>query len=77
MADGAFGPSARRWLGVRERMLDPGRRSLTTGEAAAMIGVSIPTIRLWADSGRVPCHRTAGGHRRFEVEEIRDWLRST
>ena len=36
-----------------------------------MLGVSVPTVRLWADSGRVPCHRTAGGHRRFEVEELR------
>lgn len=68
--------SARRWLGVRERQLAPGRRTLTTSEAAAMLGVSVPTIRLWADSGRVPCHRTAGGHRRFEVEELADWLRS-
>ena len=41
-----------------------------------MLGVSVPTVRLWADSGRVPCHRTAGGHRRFEVEELADWLRS-
>lgn len=69
-------PSARRWLGVRERQLAPGRRTLTTGEAAAMLGVSVPTIRMWADQGRVPCHRTAGGHRRFEVEELADWLRS-
>jgi len=68
--------SARRWLGVRERQLAPGRRTLTTSEAASMLGVSVPTIRLWADSGRVPCHRTAGGHRRFEVEELADWLRS-
>ncbi len=60
---------------MRERTLDPGRRTLTTGEAAALLGVSIPTIRLWADTGRVPCHRTSGGHRRFEVEELRDWLR--
>ena len=81
--DGAVGTrddqparSARRWLGVRERQLAPGRRTLTTSEAAAMLGVSVPTIRLWADSGRVPCHRTAGGHRRFEVEELADWLRS-
>lgn len=69
--------SARRWLGVRERRLAPGRRTLTTGEAAAMLGVSVPTLRGWADSGRVPCHRTAGGHRRFEVEELADFLRST
>lgn len=70
------GRSARRWLGVRERRLAPGRRTLTTSEAAALVGVSVPTIRMWADSGRVPCHRTPGGHRRFEVEELADWLRS-
>lgn len=67
--------SARRWLGVRERQLAPGRRTLTTSEAAALLGVSVPTVRAWADAGRVPCHRTAGGHRRFEVEELADWLR--
>lgn len=60
---------------MRERQLAPGRRTLTTSEAAALLGVSVPTIRAWADSGRVPCHRTAGGHRRFEVEELADWLR--
>jgi len=76
VADDQPARSARRWLGVRERQLAPGRRTLTTSEAAAMLGVSVPTIRMWADSGRVPCHRTAGGHRRFEVEELADWLRS-
>lgn len=66
--------SGRRWMGVRERTLDPSRRSLTASEAAAMVGVSLATIRLWADAGRIPCHRTAGGHRRFEVEELREWM---
>ncbi len=66
--------SGRRWMGVRERTLDPSRRSLTASEAAAMVGVSLATIRLWADARRIPCHRTAGGHRRFEVEELREWM---
>lgn len=66
--------SGRRWMGVRERTLDPSRRSLTASEAAAMVGVSLATIRLWADAGRIPCHRTAGGHRRFEVDELREWM---
>jgi excisionase family DNA binding protein len=64
----------RRWLGARERRLEPGRRSLTASEAAAMIGVSVATIRGWADQGRLPSHRTVGGHRRFELEELREWL---
>lgn len=39
-----------------------------------MIGVSVATIRGWADQGRLPSHRTVGGHRRFELEELRSWL---
>jgi excisionase family DNA binding protein len=51
-------------------------RSLTASEAAALIGVSVATVRGWADQGRLPSHRTIGGHRRFELEELRDWLAS-
>jgi excisionase family DNA binding protein len=53
---------------------DRGRRSLTASEAAALIGVSVATIRGWADQGRLPSHRTVGGHRRFELDELRLWL---
>jgi excisionase family DNA binding protein len=63
-----------RWSGARQRRLEPGRRSLTASEAAAVLGVSVATIRGWADQGRLPGHRTVGGHRRFELEELRDWL---
>ncbi|MGB0614133.1 MAG: MerR family DNA-binding transcriptional regulator, partial [Miltoncostaeaceae bacterium] len=58
------GGSPRRWMGIRERPLSPGRRSLTTSEAAALLGVSVPTVRAWSDAGRLPVHRTPGGHRR-------------
>jgi len=33
------------------------------GEAAALLGVSVDTVRRWADDGRVATTRTAGGHR--------------
>lgn len=51
-----------------------GPRTLTASEAAALIGVSVATVRGWADQGRLPSHRTVGGHRRFELEELREWL---
>lgn len=54
--------------------VEPGRRSLTASEAAAIIGVSVATVRGWADDGRLPSHRTVGGHRRFDMDELRDWL---
>lgn len=42
--------------------------------AAAIAGVSVSTLRRWADEGRVPSFRTAGGHRRFRVRDIQHAL---
>lgn len=70
MTDDEGWPKARSTRADRDR----GRRTLTASEAAALIGVSVATIRGWADQGRLPSHRTVGGHRRFELEELREWL---
>lgn len=51
--------------------------SFRIGQAADLLGVSIDTVRRWADSGRLPSSRTDGGHRvvdgadlaRFVVDE--------
>ena len=58
---------------ARPRALRPAPRLRTTGlaGASAALGVSPSTVRRWADSGRVPSQRTAGGHRRFVVSELR------
>jgi excisionase family DNA binding protein len=47
-------------------------QSATVGlsDAAAIAGVSVSTLRRWADEGRVPSYRTAGGHRRFRVADL-------
>lgn len=42
--------------------------------AAKALGVSTSTLRVWASEGRVPHVRTAGGHRRFNPDGLRDWL---
>jgi molybdopterin-binding protein len=36
------------------------------GEAAELLGVSVDTLRRWADSGRLETTRTAGGQRLVE-----------
>lgn len=70
MTDDDGWPRARAPRAERDR----GPRTLTASEAAALLGVSVATVRGWADQGRLPSHRTVGGHRRFEVEELRTWL---
>lgn len=46
---------------------------LNLSEAAEILGVHPSTVRLWADKGEIPAHRTAGGHRRFRRVEIETW----
>jgi excisionase family DNA binding protein len=43
---------------------------LSLGEVAAILGVHPSTVRSWADNGRLPVHRTQGGHRRFRRSEV-------
>ncbi|MHB1486516.1 MAG: MerR family DNA-binding transcriptional regulator, partial [Acidimicrobiales bacterium] len=45
-------------------------RTLTAGKVADELGVRPVTVRKWASEGRIPCDRTAGGHRRFSLDEV-------
>jgi putative two-component system response regulator len=47
-------------------------RLLTLQEAASTVGVSPSTMRRWADDGRIRAIRTAGGHRRFPLDAVRE-----
>jgi len=47
---------------------------LSLGKAAASLGVHTMTLRRWSDSGRFPCTRTAGGHRRFASNDVQAYL---
>jgi excisionase family DNA binding protein len=40
--------------------------SMSTNDAAILLGVSRQTIRRWADIGALPYWRTPGNQRRFE-----------
>jgi len=47
---------------------------LTSKQAARLMGAGPSSIKRWAESGELPCHRTPGGHRRFrrgDVERLR------
>lgn len=43
---------------------------LRIGDAAAALGVSVDTLRRWADSGRLTIVRSRGGQRRVPLGEV-------
>lgn len=49
---------------------------LSLHEAAEILGVHPSTVRSWADKGRLPVHRTRGGHRRFRRADVEMWTQS-
>lgn len=40
---------------------------LSTSQACRVLGVCQATLRAWADDGKIQSVRTAGGHRRYDV----------
>jgi excisionase family DNA binding protein len=48
---------------------------LTRTEVARRLGVSPNTVSRWAREGRLPCHLTLGGHRRFDRALVEDLQR--
>ena len=49
---------------------------MTTTEAAQVLGVSPRTLAGWAATGKVqPTVKTAGGHYRWDLADLREQLR--
>lgn len=43
-------------------------------KAALMLGVCTNTLINWEREGKLKCHRTLGGHRRYYLQEIQRLL---
>ena len=48
---------------------------LNSIEAANLLGVNVSTIKRWTDSGKLNCIQTAGGHRKFLMKHINEYLK--
>lgn len=46
------------------------KRWLSLGQASKLLGIHPVTLRIWADTGKMPFTRTPGGHRRFAEEDV-------
>ncbi|MCL5275135.1 MAG: helix-turn-helix domain-containing protein [Chloroflexi bacterium] len=52
----------------------PEKEWLGLGETAKYLGVHPITLRRWADAGEINYMLTAGGHRRFAVNEVKRFM---
>jgi len=53
------------------------RRLVATGEAARALSVSVQTLQRWVRDGIVtPTATTAGGHHRWDIEDLREQVRT-
>ena len=52
------------------------RQWLTLKDASDFLGIHYTTLRAWADNGDIPVFRTPGGHRRFQLGDLRRFLES-
>lgn len=53
------------------------RKTASPKQVARAIGVSESTLKRWCDSNLIPMNRTAGGHRRIEIDAVIQFLRET
>lgn len=49
---------------------------MSLSEVSELLGVHPSTVRTWADQGKLPVHRTSGGHRRFRRGDVELWIQS-
>ncbi len=57
-------------------MSQPPRLGLSVSQTARQLGVSISTIRRWSDAGHLESFRTPGGQRRYNREQIDEFMAS-
>jgi molybdopterin-binding protein len=48
--------------------------SFRTSQAADLLGVSVDTVRRWADEGRLKTIKTEGGHRQIDGKDLARFL---
>jgi molybdopterin-binding protein len=50
--------------------MSDGDTSIRIGRAAEMIGVTVETVRRWADEGRIASSRSEGGQRLIPIDDV-------
>ena len=50
------------------------KRYYSSRELAEMLSVNESTIKRWSDTGYIECNRTKGGHRRFSLQSVMQFV---
>lgn len=49
---------------------------MNSEEVASMLGVNVSSVKRWTEQGKLPCFKTAGGHRKFLLADVAEFLAS-
>ncbi len=49
---------------------------LNSVEASRLLGVNVSTIKRWTEEGKLDCHKTAGGHRKFLMTHLASFIKN-
>ena len=49
-------------------------RLISVAQASEMLGITVKTLKIWANEEKIKSYRTAGMHRRFRVSDIEKFL---
>jgi excisionase family DNA binding protein len=52
------------------------KRTYSTAGLAKLLSVNESTIKRWSDIGDLPCVKTRGGHRRFPIASVMEFVRT-
>ena len=49
---------------------------LTTDNVSKILHVGKSTVKRWTEEGKLKCFRTPGGHRKFRIESVQEFIRA-
>ena len=49
---------------------------MNSKDVALLMGVNVSTIKRWTDANKLPCYQTPGGHRKFTLSHIKEFLKN-
>lgn len=49
---------------------------LSSKDVASILGINISTLKRWTDTEKISCVKTAGGHRKFTMQHVREYFKA-